>query len=132
MPNYSLFIFSALFALTLARAEEAPPSSSSENPSEPLPPMNLVESPDYLKDTGEPKVQVEKLQYEALEDGRPLLESRILPSDSSTGALYEAGDDLVVSPESSIDTTHDEIEDVEDEAILPKVDSSALPETEKE
>lgn len=81
-----------------------------------LSPVNLVESPDYSDETQKfevPTTELEKTQYEALEDGRPPLEKRDVKEESATGALYHQGPDLFISPESSITQTHEEIEDTE-------------------
>ncbi len=99
----------------------------------PLPPLNLVEIPEYSEKPGDDpaSVQVEKLQYEALEDGRPLLEKQPIKEETKSGALYEAGEDLVISPESSINPSDEPIEDTEDlqpppppEALLESPTSS--------
>lgn len=101
--------------------------------SAPLPPLNLVESPEYteIKEDQLNTIQIEKLQYEALGDGRPLLEKRSLKEETMTGALYESGEDLVISPESSITPIEEIIEDTEDlppppppEALLEASSSS--------
>ncbi len=110
---YRTFLFGLLIGLAAvahANDETAP------IPPALLSPMNLVESPDYSDETDKseiPTTELEKVQYEALEDGRPPLEKRDVKEESATGAIYHQGPDLFISPESSITTTHEEIEDTE-------------------
>ncbi len=132
MSKFFVLICITLCALKLSLADEVKADAEAVT-SAPLPPLNLVESPEYIEDKEDKPntVQIEKLQYEAIDDGRPLLEKRTIKEETGTGALYEAGEDLMISPESSITPSEEIIEDTEDlppppppEALLESSSSS--------
>lgn len=97
----TLIITCSYIGATLARGDDTKP----EPPTTGLMAPNYVLAPDYLDtdvgdvDEEKPVDPAQKLEYEPVTDETPLLTERSSKSEQKSGVAYEAGVDLVVSPE---------------------------------
>ena len=131
----TILITSTYIGATLARAEVVAMRGEMDFPDRHNEALVVEQEPEARPSPAVPNdiqaepMKAEKLEYEPLTDEKPVAESRKSKTEDTGGAIYESGDELYITPESSFSVKDEKIEEKPEQsqqAAAPAAASASL------
>ena len=82
-------------------------------------------NPELPRDIPAEPLKAEKLEYEPLTDEKPVAEIRKSKAEATTGAIYESGEELYITPESSFSVKDEKIDEKPEQSVEAAVSTAA-------